>query len=322
VESAFDAPASIVLPGADAGRDYTVHNYENAAYPRMNLVDATAQSVNTVYAKVIDAIGVERVAAFARELGITSEVPPLASIVLGTPTVSVLDMADTYLTFATRGEQVAPSVIVRVTDAGGRVLWEPERTRRRVMEQGEADVVNHVLSQVIARGTGRRARLSTGTDAAGKTGTTQSYGDAWFVGYTPRLSAAVWIGYPEGQERELRGVHGINVTGGSLPAEIWQRFMEVATEEERYRGAFVEPDDLGGELLPDSGRLRDGEPATTTTSTTSTTSTSSTSTTAPGDASSTTTSTTAGTSTSTTSSSTSTTSTTLAPTSTTVGPIG
>ncbi|HVM54016.1 MAG TPA: transglycosylase domain-containing protein [Acidimicrobiales bacterium] len=263
VESAFDAPASIVFPGANAGRDYTVHNYENAGYGRMNLVEATARSVNTVYAKLIEAIGVERVAGFTRELGITSEVPPLLSITLGTPSVSVLEMASAYATFATRGVRVEPNVIVKVTDADGNVLWEPSPRVTRVMEEAEADVVNHVLRQVIARGTGTRARI--GTDAAGKTGTTQSYGDAWFVGYTPGLSTAVWIGYPEGQDRPLRGVHGINVTGGSLPAEIWRRFMAVATEDERYRGSFVRPRDLGGALIPDSHRLREGEETTTTT---------------------------------------------------------
>jgi len=266
VESAFDAPASIVFPGANGGRDYRVRNYENVGYGRMNLVDATARSVNTVYAKLIDAIGPARVATIAGELGIRSEVPPLLSITLGTPSVSVLEMASAYLTFARRGERVDPNVIVKVTDSDGKVLWEPEVRRTRVMGEEEADVVNHVLQQVVRRGTGTRARLDT--PVAGKTGTTQSYGDAWFVGYTPRLSTAVWIGFPEGQDHELRGVHGINVTGGSLPAEIWKRFMDVATDDERYRGEFVEPVDLGGELIRDAGRLREGddEPTTTTSS--------------------------------------------------------
>ena len=298
VESAFSAPAKLVMPGANAGKDYTVRNYENQAHGRMNLVEATVKSVNTVYAQLIEAIGVERVASFAQQLGITSEVPPVMSITLGTPTVSVLEMASTYLTFATRGMRVDPHVIVKVTDADGNVLWEPAPKRTRVMEERQADVVNHVLRQVIRRGTGTRARLDT--PAAGKTGTTQSYGDAWFVGYTPGLSTAVWIGFPDGQEHELRGVHGINVTGGTLPAEIWRSFMRVATDDRRYRGEFVDPEDLGGQLVPSSGRVTeeadDEEPAEPSTSTTSftdgdesTTTSSSTSTTAP-DGSTTTTS--------------------------------
>jgi penicillin-binding protein 1A len=311
VESAFDAPAEMVFPGANAGQDYTVHNYEDAGYGRMNLVEATAKSVNTVYAKLIEAIGPGRVATFARDLGITSEVPAVMSITLGTPTVSVLEMADAYLTFATRGERVEPNTIVKVTDAEGNVLWEPAATRTRVMEEHEADIVNDVLQGVVRNGTGTRARLDT--PAAGKTGTTQSYGDAWFVGYTPGLSTAVWLGFPDGQDHALRGVHGINVTGGTLPAEIWQRYMDVATDDERYRGDFVEPGDLGGELIPDAGRIREGEP-TTTTSSSSTSSTS-----VPGE--STTTTTTASGDATTTTTSTSTTSTTVVPaTTSTTGP--
>jgi penicillin-binding protein 1A len=200
-------------------------------------------------------------------------------------------MASAYLTFATRGERVEPNVIVRVTDADGNVLWEPRPQRTRVMEPAEADVVNHVLQQVVQRGTGTRARLDT--PAAGKTGTTQSYGDAWFVGYTPGLSTAVWVGYPDGQDHDLRGVHGIDVTGGTLPAEIWKRFMDVATDDRRYRGEFVEPDDLGGALVPDSGRVRVVEETTTTVEDTTTTSSSlpedeSTTTTDPGGGSTTT----------------------------------
>jgi penicillin-binding protein 1A len=294
VESAFDAPAEMVFPGANAGSDYTVHNYDDAGFGRMNLVEATAKSVNTVYAKLIEAIGPGRVASFARDLGIKSEVPPLMSITLGTPTVSVLEMADAYLTFATRGERVEPNVIVKVTDADGNVLWEPGVKRTRVMEEREADIVNEVLQTVVRSGTGTRARLDT--PAAGKTGTTQAYGDAWFVGYTPGLSTAVWLGFPDGQDHQLRGVHGINVTGGTLPAEIWQRYMDVATDDERYRGEFVDPGDLGGELIPDAGRIREGG-ATTTTSPTTTSSTSvpdgestTTTTTADGDPTTTTTS--------------------------------
>jgi penicillin-binding protein 1A len=109
--------------------------------------------------------------------------------------------------------------------------------------------------------------------SAGKTGTTQSYGDAWFVGYTPRMSTAVWVGFPDGQSHALRGVHGINVTGGTLPADIWRRYMEVATKDARYRGSFHAPGELGGKLVPESGRLKDGGGSTTTSTTASTTST-------------------------------------------------
>jgi membrane peptidoglycan carboxypeptidase len=177
-------------------------------------------------------------------------------------------MADTYLTFATRGMHVEPRTIVKVTDASGRVLWEPRKVTGRALEEHEADVISHVLQQVVQRGTGTRARLRT--PVAGKTGTTQSYGDAWFVGYTPGMSTAVWMGFPEGQDHEMRNVHGIKVTGGSLPAQIWHAYMEVATQDPRYRGEFVDPGDLGGQLIPSSGRIAEGEEESTTTTTATT----------------------------------------------------
>ena len=269
VESSFDAPSRIVIPKADNGKDWTVRNYEEQALGRLNLIEATVRSSNTAYAQLIDGIGAARVATFAQQLGITSELSPVPSLTLGTPSVSVLEMARAYATFATRGDRVDPLVVVKVTDADGNVLWEPKPVRTRVMQPDEADVVNDVLRQVVERGTGTRAKLDT--PAAGKTGTTQSYGDAWFVGYTPGLSTAVWIGFPEGQKRSLRGVHGIDVTGGSLPAEIWRSYMQVATERPEYRGDFLEPDDLGGRLVPESRRLSaDAPPPEETTTTTST----------------------------------------------------
>jgi penicillin-binding protein 1A len=266
-ESAFDAPASFTFPKADNGKDYKVSNFEGEAFDRLNLVDATRLSANTVYAQLVDALGPERVAAMARRLGITSDVPPVLSISLGTPFVSVVEMADAYLTFATGGIQVAPELIERVTDQDGNVLYAPQVRRQRVLQQHTADVVTWALRQVVGSGTGTRAQLPV--DAAGKTGTTQDHGDAWFVGYTPGLSTAVWMGYPEGQKHRMEHVHGIKVTGGSLPAQAWQRFMAVATKDPRYAGRFgPKPDLTTGRVVPGSARM---SATTTTTSTTSTT---------------------------------------------------
>jgi penicillin-binding protein 1A len=260
--SAFDAPATFTFPKADDGKDYEVSNFEGESFDRIDLVEATQHSVNTVYAQLVDAIGPERVAAMAHRLGITSDVPAVLSVALGTPFVSVVEMADAYLTFATRGIQVAPELIERVTDQQGRVLYAPQRRPQRVLQQRTADVVTWALRQVVAGGTGTRAQLPV--DAAGKTGTTQDHGDAWFVGYTPGLSTAVWMGYPEGQTHRMDHVHGIKVTGGSLPAEAWRRFMAVATKDARYAGRFgPEPDLAAGRLVPGSGKVA---PSTTTTS--------------------------------------------------------
>jgi penicillin-binding protein 1A len=267
-QSGFEAPASIVFPKANDGADYKVSNFEGEQFGRIDLVEATKHSVNTVYAQLVQRLGPARVASTARQAGVTTDVPPVLSISLGTPLVSVLDMADAYLTFATGGVHVTPNLIQRVTDVDGNVLWQATPRRERVLQQRTADVVTWALRQVVAAGTGTRARLPV--DAAGKTGTTQRHGDAWFVGYTPGLSTAVWIGYPEGQKRRMEHVHGIEVTGGSLPAWAWQRFMAVATKDPRYAGRFgPKPDLAAGRTVPGAARVSD-----TTTTTTSTTTTS------------------------------------------------
>ena len=183
-----------------------MRNYDGAAYGRQNLVDATRVSSNTVYAQLTHRLGVDKVAGMASRLGITSEIGQNLSIALGAQNVSVLDMADAYLTFATRGEQVDPTAIVEVRRSDGSLVDRFGSERVRVLAPEQADVVNHVLREVVEDGTGRRA--DPGPDVAGKTGTTQDYGDAWFVGYTPKLVAAVWMGFPEGQSRPSRGCTG------------------------------------------------------------------------------------------------------------------
>ena len=292
-ESALSSPSTITFPKANNGKDYKVSNFGGSEHGVVNLIDATRMSSNTAYAQLTEAVGPERVADMAERLGITTEVPPVLSVALGTPLVSVVDMASAYLTFANRGVRVEPALIERVTNADGRVLYERRVRAERVLPETAADIVTHALRQVVQAGTGTRARLDV--DAAGKTGTTQGNGDAWFVGYTPGLSTAVWMGYPEGQRKRMENVHGISVTGGTLPAEAWRRFMVVATRQARYAGSFGPAPDLQpGRLLTAQGRLSDtttttvpedadepdeGETDETTTTTTSTTSTTSTTTT-------------------------------------------
>ncbi len=265
VESALDSPARLTFPGANNGVDYEVSNYEGAGQGRINVIEATRVSSNTVYAQMAEALGPPAIAETAQRLGI-GEIDPTRvglSIALGTTTVSVLDMADAYLTFATRGVQIDPSVVIRVTDAEGNVLLDGAPEQERVLDPEQADTINAVLQEVVEEGTGRRAGL--GTPIAGKTGTTQENGDAWFVGYTPGISVAVWMGYPEGQSRQMKGVHGIDVTGGTLPADAFRRFMQVAADRDEYRGSFVAPPPYGGEPLKGSGILKDGVTTTTTT---------------------------------------------------------
>ncbi|HZI39586.1 MAG TPA: transglycosylase domain-containing protein, partial [Acidimicrobiia bacterium] len=185
VQSTFPGPQSVVFPKANRGADYPVENYELADFgPAVNLVDATANSVNTVYAQLVDVLGPKKVADLAARMGVTSELVPSLSLTLGTSEVSVLELASAYSTLANRGERVEPVTILEVTTADGRVLDRAQPMRQKVLERRQADIVTYCLQQVVQRGSGTGAQF--GKPLAGKTGTTQDFGDAWFVGYTPK----------------------------------------------------------------------------------------------------------------------------------------
>jgi penicillin-binding protein 1A len=260
-ESSFLGPGKIVLPHADAGRDWEVSNFENESYGRLNLFDATAHSVNTVYAQLVTAIGPDKVVPMAQALGVNkSHLDPVPSITLGTQNVSVMEMADSYLSFANEGVQTDPQVFSQITDAGGAVLYDGKPHRNRALTRDQARVMNFTLSQVVEHGTGTGANF--GGPLAGKTGTTEDYGDAWFVGYTPKLVSAVWMGYPEGQSRQMTSVHGMKVNGGSLPATIFEKFMSRATRDPRYSGGdFPKPDSFPGKVLGQRVAFVDQSPA-------------------------------------------------------------
>lgn len=229
LDKSYDAPAKKVFPDANAGDDWEVGNYADAGLGRLNLIDATRKSSNTAYAQLILDVGVDNAAALAKRLGITADVPDYPSIVLGTSEVSVLDMASAYSTFADMGEHIDPIVVARVTDAKGTVLYEAPNERQRVLSEDVAKSVNWTLNQVVESGTGTGAKF--GQPAAGKTGTTDEYRDAWFVGYTCSLTSAVWMGYPGPETKLMKNVHGVEVTGGTFPATIWRKFMSNATAD-------------------------------------------------------------------------------------------
>ena len=271
VQSAFPAPAKVTLPKANQGKDYEVENYENEDFGEsMNLIDATASSVNTVYMQAQESLGRDKVAEMAKQLGIRrSQVPAVASTVLGTAEVSVLEMASAYSTFALRGVHIEPRVILEVRRADGTVL-EPEQAApaERILTTEEADVVNHCLRQVVLRGSGVNAKLQT-VQVAGKTGTAQNYGDAWFVGYTPKLTTAIWMGYPEGNKRPMLDVRGRKVSGGSFPAILFNRFMQEATKDPKFQAQFPKVSRFKGKALAPPTKVILA--TTTTTSTTTTT---------------------------------------------------
>ena len=212
-----------------------INNYEGASYGSVDLRAATVRSVNTAYARLgYDVVGIENVAKMAQRLGITSAWYDPArhgpSYSLGGIDVSPLEMAAAYSVFAGRGLRAPATPILSVVDANGKVLEDNTRTRpNRVLSQAVADNVNNVLQAVVTEGTGKRAALGD-RPVAGKTGTSQGYGNAWFVGYTPTLSTAVWMGYRD-RPRPLFGIRGVaRVAGGTLPAKTWSDYMGVAMD--------------------------------------------------------------------------------------------
>jgi penicillin-binding protein 1A len=226
LERSYDAPARITLPMPPPQPPWVVDNYEGAGGGRLDLVEATVRSVNTVYAQLVLDVGPRAAVDLARRMGIRAPLAAVPAAVLGANDVTALDMATAYATLANRGLRVDPTFVTSVTTADGTVLWQHQRVARRVLPRGVADAVTGVLQQVVARGTGIRANI--GRPVAGKTGTAQAWRDAWFVGYTPQRVAAVWVGFPDRQVSMVPPTTRIRVTGGSWPAEIWQLFMSAA----------------------------------------------------------------------------------------------
>jgi membrane peptidoglycan carboxypeptidase len=213
---------------------WPVHNYENSYLGSANLTTATVVSDNTVYAQLTQLVGPKNVAATASQLGITRHLNPYFAIGLGADPVSPLEMARAFSTFANDGRRIDGSVfgnhpraIARISNPEGKVVDDNRPINRRILTPDENALLTSILEGVIRSGTGRRAALPDRT-VAGKTGTTENYGDAWFVGYTPQLATAVWVGYPNRLKPMLTEYHGQPVAGGTFPAEIWNRFSRLA----------------------------------------------------------------------------------------------
>lgn len=218
-------PLSIDLPGSR--EPWKVATYGHNYYGASSVVQATLRSDNTVYAQMALDVTPERIVDIAHRMGVTSHLDPNPAMALGGLTygVSPLEMASAYSTLANEGKHVKPTAILRVKDSSGKVIWEAKPKETQAISAGVAYVVSHILEMNVQRGTGTEAQLSV--PAAGKTGTAQNYQDAWFCGFTRSLSTSVWVGHPEAQI-EMRDVHGIRVTGGTFPAEIWAKFMRKA----------------------------------------------------------------------------------------------
>jgi len=223
----YSAPSCITPRGFTA----QVCNYEGGGYGSANLQKAIEKSINTVFVQLIVDVGIKQTAELAHRLGITSidlSKPVYGGIAIGTQEVSPLDMSSAFGVFGARGLRAEPTPVLKITQRDGTVIEDNTQQDRttRVMEEPVADNVTKLLTGVIQHGTGTAANINR--PAAGKTGTSENYENAWFVGYTPTLSTAVWMGYKEGNI-PLRGIHGVGaVVGGTWPARMWHDFMAEA----------------------------------------------------------------------------------------------
>jgi penicillin-binding protein 1A len=259
------------------GRLWEVHNYEDEYLGAITVEQATAYSDNAVFAQLTKLVGPQNIANTAKALGIKSRLQPYFSIGLGAQGVNPLEMARAFSAFANGGKRVdgrrfgnEPRVILRVANEKGRTIDDNAPRPVQALPETDAAIVTSLLQNVIRYGTGKAAALSGGRPAAGKTGTTENYGDAWFVGYTPQLVTAVWVGYPNGVRPMSYEFHGKPVAGGTFPALIWKSFMQRALpylhdEPESFPSAsipYASPKNVtyrDGRLQLDNGYCRDTE---------------------------------------------------------------
>lgn len=203
-----------------------VSNSEGSGKGYIPISAATAHSVNVVFARLIWELGAAEVARTAKRMGITTPIPAYPSIALGSAPVSPLEMASAFGTLAANGTLNKPTAITKIVDFDGKVVYEHQPSGTQVLSPEISWATTQLLMGVVTGGTGTRAALP-GRQVAGKTGTAQNYQDAWFCGYTPQMSTAVWMGYSRGSI-PMRNVHGQRAFGGTFCAPIWRNYMAAA----------------------------------------------------------------------------------------------
>ena len=226
------------------GEEYAVGNFDDVERGRISLVQAMAESDNTVFVQLALDLGLENVTETAREMGVTTPVDPYPATAIGglETGVSALEMASAYATFAASGIYREPYTIERadrLSFGESESVYDHKLEGRRVLSSNQAAAATEVLRRVVQSDTAKFFHdldREIGRPSAGKTGTTDDFADAWYVGYTPRLSTAVWVGYPEGRG-SMVGVHDLEKpTGLTLPMDIWSLYMIEATDGEPVVG--------------------------------------------------------------------------------------
>ncbi len=209
-----DAPLAI---RNNDGTTWRPKNFDNTHAGQVSLSEALIKSNNIIAIKLLQQTGLNRVRNLAGKAGIRAELKPELPLALGASPVSVLEMTGAYAVFANRGMYHAPVAIKSVTDQRGKVIPWPQSAAKQIISQQTAQQINGVLAQVIRRGTGKKA--SGVSNSCGKTGTSDKNRDAWFIGYTPKLTTGVWLGYDRGKSL------GHGETGGRSAAPVWKNFM-------------------------------------------------------------------------------------------------
>jgi penicillin-binding protein 1A len=219
----MDEPLS--LAGAGPGQTWEPKNFDNRYHGLTTLRTGLIESYNIISIKLLQEVGINRVVKLAGDLGITAELRPDLTLALGSSGISLLEMTGAYSAFANHGIYMPPIFIEKIIDRQGNILEENTPGKARVMSEKTATRMNHLLQEVISEGTGRRARGLKGA-AAGKTGTTDNNMDAWFIGYTSRYLAGVWVGYDTQKSLGKTG------SGGQVAAPLWLDFMKKMETEQ------------------------------------------------------------------------------------------
>ena len=230
----LDAP--VVYKGAQEGQDWKPQNFSLEYKGEMTLRHALAVSQNIPAVRLLQILGPQSVAQFAHQLGIKSPLASNLSLALGTSEVTLMNLTAAYAVFPNKGQRIQPYGVLEVVDRQGRVIWRAKPQRRVVLSRSTAAIVTNMLEGVVKEGTGRRAQM-LGKSVAGKTGTSNEYKDALFVGFSPRIIAGVWVGQDQGDSL------GKKETGARAALPIWIDFMKVALQDEPHL-YFDIPDDV------------------------------------------------------------------------------
>jgi penicillin-binding protein 1A len=221
-DTLFDAPTAFI--GADSKLSYRPENYYHKYNGIITLRNALEHSVNIPAVKLLDMMGARRVIDFARRCGIESDLPPYPSLALGSADLVPMQVAAAYATFANSGLYMQPYLVEQVATPEGEVLETHLPQARKAMDAPIAYVLSHMLEGVIDRGTGYEL-APLDVDLAGKTGTTNDYADAWFIGFTPRLTLLTWVGY------DVKKSLGSGMTGAVAALPAWKAMAERGLKE-------------------------------------------------------------------------------------------